>query len=75
MGSTGRVYGIDPSAETIAVARHTAARAHLDIDSRVTTIEALLPGEAHVDVVLSSLMMHHVPGDLKSRDAAFSECG
>ena len=45
------MYGIDPSAETIAVARHPAARAHLDIDYRAAPIEALPPGEAHVDVV------------------------
>ncbi len=70
VGPTGRVYGIDPSAEMIAVARRKAARAHLDVDYRVAAIEALPLGDASVDVVLSSLMMHHLPGDLKSRGLA-----
>ncbi len=37
---------------------------------RVAAIEALPLGDASVDVVLSSLMMHHQPGDLKSRGLA-----
>ena len=57
--------GIDPSAQMIAEARRKAARAHLDIDFRVAGIEALPFPDATVDVVLSSLMMHHLPGDLK----------
>ncbi len=65
VGAGGRVIGIDPSAKMIAAARRKAARAHLDIDFRVAGIEALPFPDASVDVVLSSLMMHHLPGDLK----------
>jgi ubiquinone/menaquinone biosynthesis C-methylase UbiE len=67
VGASGRVIGIDPSADMIAVARRKAAREHLDIDFRVAGIETLPLPDASVDAALSSLMMHHLPGDLKQR--------
>jgi demethylmenaquinone methyltransferase/2-methoxy-6-polyprenyl-1,4-benzoquinol methylase/phosphoethanolamine N-methyltransferase len=66
VGPDGQVSGIDPSANMIDVARKKAARAGLDIDYRVGAIEALPYSDAIFDVVLSSLMMHHLPDDLKS---------
>ena len=64
-GSTGQVCGIDPGPEMIEVARRKADRKHVAVDFRVGVIEQLPYPDASFDVVLSSLMMHHLPADLK----------
>jgi ubiquinone/menaquinone biosynthesis C-methylase UbiE len=69
-GSAAFVCGIDPAAEMISVARAKSERAGLGIDYRVAAIEALPFADASFDVVLSSLMMHHLPPDLKQRGLA-----
>lgn len=69
-GQAGKVYGIDPAPEMIAVARSKAERKGLDIDFRVGVIEALPFPDNSLDVVTSSLMMHHLPDDLKVRGLA-----
>ena len=61
------MYGIDPVPEMIAVARKKAARKQLDIDFRLGVIESLPFPDSSIDVVTSSLMMHHLPESLKVR--------
>jgi demethylmenaquinone methyltransferase/2-methoxy-6-polyprenyl-1,4-benzoquinol methylase/phosphoethanolamine N-methyltransferase len=63
----GSVYGIDPAPEMIAVARSKASRKKLDIEFRVGVIEALPFPDSSIDVITSSLMMHHLPQELKVR--------
>ena len=64
-GSTGQVCGIDASPEMIEVARRKAARTQAAVDFRSGVIERLPYSDGSFDVVLSSLMMHHLPADLK----------
>lgn len=65
VGATGRVVGIDPSPEMIAVAQHKASHANASVDFIVQPAEAMSFADASFDVVLSSLMMHHLPPHLK----------
>lgn len=64
-GSTAQVCGLDAAPEMIGVARHKAARQQAEVDFRVGVIEQLPYPDNSFDVVLSSLMMHHLPADLK----------
>lgn len=69
-GKAGQVFGIDPAPEMITVARNKAARKGLEIDFRVGVIESLPFSDASINVVTSSLMMHHLPENLKIRGLA-----
>lgn len=70
VGSQGQVLGIDPGEQQIARARAKAARRNLPIDFRVGVIEALDFPEHTFDAVLSTIMLHHLPDDLKRRGLA-----
>jgi ubiquinone/menaquinone biosynthesis C-methylase UbiE len=70
VGSTGRVVGIDPGKEQIARARAKAARRQVPIEFQVGVIEQLPFPDQTFDVVLSTLMMHHLPASLKRQGLA-----
>jgi ubiquinone/menaquinone biosynthesis C-methylase UbiE len=69
-GPTGRVAGVDPSAEQIARARAKAARRGLSIEFQIGVIEQLPFPDQTFDVVFSTLMMHHLPAPLKRQGLA-----
>ncbi len=69
-GQAGQVVGIDASPEMIEVAREKAQRAGVQIDFRLEVVEKLPFPNDSFDIVLSSLMMHHLPEDVKRQALA-----
>jgi len=64
-GLTGEVYGIDASPSMIKQAQQKSARTVIDVNFQIGLVEKIDFPENQFDVVLSSLMMHHLPDDLK----------
>jgi ubiquinone/menaquinone biosynthesis C-methylase UbiE len=69
-GPTGETCGIDPAPEMVELARRKAARASVKARFEVAVIEALPFPRDHFDVVLSSLMLHHLPDEVRRRGLA-----
>jgi ubiquinone/menaquinone biosynthesis C-methylase UbiE len=65
VGPSGRVSGIDPAPEMVEFAKRKASKQQADVDFRVGAVEALPFRDATFDVVLSSLMLHHLPEKVK----------
>ena len=70
VGTTGRVAGVDPGTQQIARARAKAARCDVPIEFQIGLIEQLPFPDQTFDVVLSTLMMHHLPNTLKCQGLA-----
>lgn len=68
-GASVELHGQDASPQMIA--RQKAAQAGVNIDFRPALVEAIDAPDNSLDLVLSSLMVHHLPGDLKAK--AFGE--
>jgi ubiquinone/menaquinone biosynthesis C-methylase UbiE len=63
----GEVHGIDASPEMIQVAQQKSAKDGPAVEFRVALIEAIPFPDATFDLVTSSLMLHHLPDDLKAK--------
>ena len=70
VGRAGSIAGIDPSTEQIAWARSKAARHNVSVEFQIGVIEQLPFPDQTFDVVLSTLMMHHLPESLKRQGLA-----
>lgn len=60
VGAAGVVRGVDASAEMISWARRKARRAGTEVDFQQAPAQALPFGDATFDVVLCTLMLHHL---------------
>ena len=70
VGPTGVICGVDASAEMISWARQKARRAGVEADFKQAAAQALPYPDAFFDVVLSTLMLHHLPKKARTQLAA-----
>jgi ubiquinone/menaquinone biosynthesis C-methylase UbiE len=71
-GTHSQVFGIDIAADMIDTARQKAAKAGLDVQFQVGRIETIPYPDSQFDLVLSSLMLHHVH-DPKDKQQGIAE--
>ena len=71
VGDAGEVFGIDAAIQMIRAAKRKAAERGLTIAFSVEALERMSFPDNRFDVVLASLVMHHLPDDLKQE--AFAE--
>ena len=64
-GPTGAAWGIDAAPDMIRVAMQEAASARNAAKFKLAAIEALPFEDARFDLVVASLVIHHLPPDLK----------
>jgi ubiquinone/menaquinone biosynthesis C-methylase UbiE len=69
VGPAGTVRGVDASPEMIARARRKAHKAGVDVSFTEGVVETLPFPDGGFDAVLSTLMLHHLPGDARRQCA------
>ncbi len=67
VGAFGSAYGIDATPEGINIARKKAKRSGSEAVFEVGLIEKIAYPDATFDVIISRLVIHHLPDDLKRR--------
>ncbi len=67
IGSQGEMFGTDASAKMIRVAQKKIQQRAADVNFQVDLIEKISFPDNHFDVVMNSLVMHHLPDDLKNK--------
>ncbi|HKP16153.1 MAG TPA: methyltransferase domain-containing protein [Gemmatimonadaceae bacterium] len=65
VGATGAVTGVDASPDMIALATRKATRTNADVGFRIAVAERLPVPDGSFDVVLATLMLHHLPGPVR----------
>lgn len=66
-GEAGEVKGIDIAPAMIARAQQKADKAKLKIGFKTASIDELPYADNHFDLVISSMMFHHLPVDIKKK--------
>ena len=69
VGPSGSVYGIDASPEMIARARAKARKRHVNVEFENAAAEVLPFPDARFDVILSTIMLHHLPRRVRQQAA------
>lgn len=70
VGAGGTVHGVDNGAEMVARARHKASREGLEATFDVAPAQALPFPDGDFDVVLCTLVMHHLPDEARQQAVA-----
>jgi ubiquinone/menaquinone biosynthesis C-methylase UbiE len=70
VGPAGIVYGIDASAEMLARAENKARKTGVDIVLKNGMAQTLPFPDAEFDVVLATIMLHHLPRKARQQSAA-----
>jgi len=67
VGAAGKVYGVDASPEMLARAEKKAKKAGVEVAFSNGIVEQMPFPDAQFDVVLSTVMLHHLPLKLRSQ--------
>ena len=70
VGANGRVHGVDLAAAMVARAKQKAAREGLELTFEVAPAQDLPFPDGAFDVVLCTLVVHHLPDDVRKQAVA-----
>lgn len=67
VGTLGKIMGVDASPEMIGRAKKKARKKGVEVNFQMGAAESLPFQDAAFDVVLSTVMLHHLPDDARAR--------